>query len=231
MRLFSIALLAALTAFPAFAEQVWQDEIILRLSVEEWVDTETAKIVVSINAAGSGSDAISIRSDMLEALDDVAPDAEWRFTRFDRSVDRAGLENWNAMAEARLTDRQLDGAAERADRVSKPGLQIRIQRTDFEPTLADVERVRAELRARVYSAAREEVERLNAVLDDADFRIATVAFVPKVVSQPRFQARAMSAIADMAESAAPAVVVSNKLQISAEIVLARPGPSRDGDED
>lgn len=236
--LLTFLLLAGFAAAPpVFAgdhgDAAYSGEIVLRLRAERWVETDTARVVLAINAAEAGSNAAKIREDMLSALDKVAPDAEWRFTSFNRSVDRAGLENWSARAQARLTDTQLDGLSGRAEDASRPGMQFTISRTDFEPSLADIEAARALLRAEIYAQASAEMKRVNEGLG-RDFSIHYVAFGPKIAGPKRgrrLEARSMQAMAT-ADSAGGGVEVANKLRLGAEVVLRESGlDDHDDDND
>ena len=99
----SLALcLPLLLASPAWAQvpPPVMDQVVLDLTAEDWVGTETARVTVSADAAATGTDAGTQRADLLRAIDGLAPDAEWRIVSFDRSTDQAGLERWRAVAEA-----------------------------------------------------------------------------------------------------------------------------------
>ena len=105
--------LPLLLASPAWAQvpPPVMDQVVLDLTAEDWVGTETARVTVSADAAATGTDAGTQRTDLLRAVDGLAPDAEWRIVGFDRSTDQAGLERWRAVAEARLTENALAGLA------------------------------------------------------------------------------------------------------------------------
>ncbi len=226
LRLLPAAALASLFlgAAPVLAQSdvpPVMDEVSFQVTAERWVMAERAKVLVQINAAGEGSGAAGVRESMLSALTALSDTAEWRFTRFDRRLDQAGLEQWFAMAEARLPETALDGLADRAKSSSRPGLQLSLANVDFDPTLAEMEEARAALRAEIYGRARAELERLNAGFDDRVFRLGQIVFgAPGMVRAPR-RARAETTMAlDMATGDDGGIAVSNKLTLSATIVLS-----------
>lgn len=217
----------ALAAAPALAQRYpighpypIVDQVILTLSAENWVESDTARVAVGIDAALPGADAGRVRHEMMAALRRLAPDAGWRFVRFERRRDASGLERWSARAEARLPQGALGGLETRADQLSRPGLQVRVEETDFAPTLAEIEAANARLRTEIYARAGAELERLNRAFPDRDYRVATIDFVhgpdvPLEHQADRMTARALAAPA--AESAG--FGVSEKLTVSARIVL------------
>ncbi len=215
-------LLAAAAPAPARAQLPMPpvaDQIVLQLAAEQWVETATAEVTVSIEAALGGADAARTRSAMRDALVSLAPEADWRFLRFDRSVDASGLERWSAAARARLPEDALDGLVDRAAAESVPGLQLELAGIDFTPTLAEIEAARGELRTRLYRQAEAELERLAEVFPDRGFRLARVEFGAGAPPQP--VPRAFRADAAEAASAAPApVAVSRQLRLEARVILS-----------
>lgn len=220
-RLLPVLLLPALlAALPARAQPYpIMDQVVLRLSAEGWVESDTARVSVGIDAALPGAEAASVRDDMNAALDRLAADAAWRFVRFDRFRDDSGLERWTATAEARLAETALDGLAARAEQASRPGLQLRVQDVDFSPTLAEIEAVQARLRSEIYARAGEELQRLNAAFPDQGYRVATIDFVnPTAMPMMDYGRAAAMPPAPMAGKAGP-VAVSEKLTLNAQVVL------------
>ena len=125
-------------------------------------------------------------------------------------------------AEARLSETALGGLYEKARDASRPGLQVRISRIDFTPTLAERESTLGTLRARIYGRVRDELIRLNEIYPDRDYRVHLIDFTgTHVVPQAR---RAQPARAMRLEAAAPAdaapVSVSAKLIVNATAILA-----------
>ena len=230
----SAVLFASFMALPIAAhadpaEPTPPDTVTLHLSVEDWVQTETARVVIEIDAALPGADAGKIRTDMQASVAKLAPGAEWRFSSFNRSQEQSGLESWHAELEARLKETDLGGIADRAKQGSKPGLQLRLQQTDFTPTLAETEAVKTKLRDRIYAEVNDELKRLNAVEPGRNFRLGQIAFEqqdgivrPMPMMRHAMMAAAMAPAAP-AGDAAP-VSVGEKITLEAQVELAAAPP-------
>jgi hypothetical protein len=221
--------LPLLLASPAWAQvpPPVMDQVVLDLTAEDWVGTETARVTVSTDAAATGTDAGTQRADLLKAIDGLAPDAEWRIVSFDRSTDQAGLERWRAVAEARLAENALGGLADKARQASRPGLQLRIASIEFTPTLGETEAVRGRLRAEIYGKAASELKALEQSFPGRKFRMGNIDFVDQ---PPMAYARKTREDMQqpMAMAAAPAqdgsVNVSEKLVMRARVILSAVAP-------
>ncbi len=228
----ALALAGATIALPptqAHAElskaQYEDDSVTLSLSAERWVESSTARVVVSVNAAVEGAQAGRVRADMLDALNKLAPaNTEWRFVTFNRNPDSTGLERWFAQVEARLPETALGGLNDAARAASKPGLQLDISEMDFTPTLVEVEKARAELRREIYAQAVAEQQRLAEIMPGPSWRVATVTFHPETNEPAPPMAKAMMARGEMALQAdfagGAAIGVATKLSLTALLVLA-----------
>lgn len=220
----ALALTAGLMAAAPAGAQIVQppvfiDTVSLSLEAEDWVKTETARVSLIVDAAGSGAEASQLRPELLKAAAAVADKAEWRILRLDRRQDEAGLDRWQAELEARLPEAQLTGLADRAKKVSRPGLQVRIGGVAFDPTLAETEAVRSRLREELYGKVTAELGRLAKVFPDRQFRVAGIDFseepMPKLMSSRMAMApaRGMEA-ADLVEEG-----VQEKLHLTARVTL------------
>src|SRR5262245_54978543 len=130
---FGLAFFLILLALPVWAQTLPKpdDTLSLSLSVEDWVTTKSARTVIQVNAAVSSANTGSTRESMLKAVEQLAPEAPWRLTSFNRSQTETGLENWYAQFEARLPESALGGLNEKATKLSKPGMQLSVSQIDF----------------------------------------------------------------------------------------------------
>jgi hypothetical protein len=207
------------------------DQVVLDLTAEDWVGTDTARVSIVADAAasGQGSDSGGQRDDLLKSVGALVPNADWRIVQFDRSTDQAGLERRRAVIEARLPESALGGLADKAKQASRPGLQLRIGAIEFTPTLAETETVRARLRAEIYGKAAAELKSLEQNFPDRSFRMGNIDFadapVQSFVRKTREAAMpmAMAAPADGAEESP--MNVSEKLVIRARVVLSAVAPT------
>jgi hypothetical protein len=219
-----------LCAAPALAQQFApnpiQDQVVFNLAVEDWVPTQTARVVLNADAAIQGADAGKTRDELLGAAKKTGA-GDWRIVRFDRSTDQAGLERWSASLETRLAESALGGLADRAKQNSRPGLQLTVAQIDFTPTLAESEAARAKLREALYKRASEELQRLNAVATDRKFRLARIDF-GTVQTQPRpLAARNMTVAAEPGaefKAAGAEMELSQKATMQANVTFSANAP-------
>jgi hypothetical protein len=172
----SASLAAAQTSAPIIAYPPQNDMVSLALTQEDWVQTQTARTELAVDASLPGADAGKVRGDILAAIKSLAQGAEWRFTSFNHDQDASGLEHWHAVLEARLPEAQLGGLSDRAKQASKPGTQINVQTIDFTPTLAEIESAKAKLRGDLYKKINEAMVQLNQAESDRKFRIMNIRF-------------------------------------------------------
>ena len=171
--------LAVATPMTAHANDFKPDDVVVfDLTAEDWVTTKTARVLVNVNASVSGATAATTRSTMVKALDELIK-TEWRLISFNRGQDASGMEQWNALYEARVQENQLSGLNEQARKVSKPGLQISVNNIDFSPTLDENQTAMSGLRLKIYKMANEHLNALNAALPGRNYRIAVVNFTPE----------------------------------------------------
>lgn len=173
----AVALILASLAGVARADERPVDAMVMTLAAEGWVETGTARVVAVADVAIAAKDRAAVRERMLGIFKKLAPDAEWRISRFDRSQDSAGLERWSTTAETRLPETALGGLDERARGLSQPGMQVRVLAVQFVPTLAEREAALDGLRANIYEQAKAEAERLSKIWPERGYRVARVDFM------------------------------------------------------
>ena len=204
------------------------DEISLTLRAEGFVETGTALVSVGFDTALEGAGLAAMRDRLKEVLESLASGAEWRFTRFDRVVDPAGLERWRVEAEARLPENLLAGLADKAKAASKPGIQARIAGIDFTPTLEEREGGYAKLRAALYAQAEAELARLKSAVSDRPYRIKRVNFSaagepPRPLPMPGGAMRAEQ-VAQAPQPFAAEPSVARHIALTALVTLAAAAP-------
>ncbi len=213
----------AQTPPPSYLYPPQSDTVTLPLTLEDWVQTDTARTELAVDASLPGSDAGKVRADILGAVKSLAQGADWRFTAFDRNQDASGLEHWHAVIEARMAEAQLGGLSDRAKQASKPGLQIKVQTVDFSPTLAEVETAKAKLRAEMYKKVNEALAQLNQAEPDRKYRIMRIDFNGPIATPgaPKMM-RAMAA--PMPEQDEGGISLSEKAQLRANVTFAATAP-------
>lgn len=214
------------------------DHVVFDLAAEDWVTTKTARVTVNVEAAVSGAGAGTMRADMIKAVNGLAA-GDWRLVSFNRNQDSTGLEHWSASFEARLPETSLSGLGDNTKKSSKAGMQLSLGDIDFSPTLDEVEAVRSNLRTQLYKKIADQLTALNGALPGRGYRVAEIDFGGEdgmVVAQPMMApgSNMMGApapmprmITSLASGEATSVERSEKITLSARVVMASLPPAAD----
>lgn len=228
----ALALLWAASIGPALAESDHhrhgraQDEIGLDIKAEGWVETTTARVIAVVDASLPAGQVGEARAGLRQVLQELAPEAEWHITGFNRAQDPSGLEQWRVEAETRLPEAALGNLNETARTLSRPGRKVRIAGIAFTPTMAEMEAALATLRQELYTAAQAELARVRAQWPDRDYRIHRIDVAPEGMIPAPPPPHAMRAEATYEMSAAGGggdFAISRKLMLAATVVLATGG--------
>ena len=212
------------------------DQIILGLSMEDYVEAEKPLVRIDINASFKGSEAGQARSDINKTLKALDAKADWKITRINRSQDKSGLERWYVNAEARLAESALSGLDGKVREQTKPGFNVEVGAVQWHPTLAEREAAKRALRKKLYEEAKAELSAANGAFEGRGYRIAFIDFGEHGPVQPVMRAaKAYSMSADMAEAAPmPAsgggIAVTEHITMTATVVLEAVPPQADAAE-
>lgn len=209
------------------------DQVVLSLTGEGWVTTDSAIVHVSAEAVQQSETADQLKQTIKGSLMKLSTQGEWRFTHFSQSRDKTGLTRWRAEAQARLPEAALSALRDRAKDVSRPGFKLSIGHTDFSPSLGEFEQARSDLRQRLYGRIGAELTLLNAAFPQRGYRLKEAYFDQPHLAPQRRTARP-GKMMTMSESAiAPAppteVGVARKIIMTVRVVFAAKGPHRDGE--
>ena len=94
-----------------------------------------------------------------------------------------------------------------------------ISNIQFQPTLAEIEKVRLTLRDELYQKINDEMARLNKVYPQQGYSVHRIDFRGLMSSNPEPQQMNRAKVM-MAQAETPSLVVSNKLQVSADVIIA-----------
>ena len=216
----------------AFADQTLpvQDQVVLSLQEEGWVTTNSADVRVYFNIVQQKETADELKKEILAALANLAPKAEWYILSSRESKDQTGLNRWNVSANARVAESVIAGLQGKAESISRPGFKMGITQIDFSPTLDETNALKANLRSRIYTKAKEEAERLSKAIGGTAYQIRMVNFNPNFVAQPApmYKDMAMQRVSSTMESSGGSgggskMPVSEKHSLTATIILGRLG--------
>lgn len=173
-----LGLLMLSWAAPAEEVAVWcvRHEVQIPLVEAVWVETETARVLATIEASADPGKSGALRGEVLGLLRKLVPEEgdSWRFTSASLSRDPSGLERWQLQAEIRTLQARLPGLQAKAEKLSKPGLHVFLA-IDWTPSVAEIEAAKAKARLAIYQRAGDEVKRLNERLGFT-YRVADIRF-------------------------------------------------------
>ncbi len=223
------ALLMFVAAMPARAQDGLPpaDRIILTVSEEAWVKTETARVIAQIKTLITSQSASEVAANPAAILEKVGI-GHWYITGSNRQQTDTGFEQLLVVAETRLAQSSLAGIHDRAKGVSEKGRTVQILAIDYSPSLAEREVTAAQLRQAIYARAAAEAKSVAAQFPDQGFRVHQVQFqdggVPTPMPARSVRARTMMVQADAsgAESG-DGQQVSERMTMMATVVIAAPG--------
>ncbi len=189
-------------------------KVMYRLSMEQWVSTQSATVTVSANLSLKSTALAKARKALLSKLNTIAK-ADWHITQFNRSKDNSGLERLSVQAQARLPESALDGLRDKTARISRPGESFQIQQINFMPSLAEMQAGKSALRDKIYEQVNAEITRLNSAYPPLKFKVKMINFIPGYMRARRQQAGAMKTFA----LAQAPMSVSNKLKLTAIVIV------------
>lgn len=203
------------TAMAAQNTAVPLDKIAFTLSVQQWATTKTARVIVGVNATLNDAELGRIHGQIMANLARIVPGASWHITQFSRSKSNSGLEQLAVEAQARVSSVALANLRQKAKAATKPGENYQILAIQFNPSQSEIEQTRVMLREKIYKKAQQELVTLNKLYPVEKYYLHTVSFratLPMV--------RPQMMLARVAPAAAEQMAVSNKVTVTANVVLA-----------
>jgi len=198
-----------------------QNTITYQLSAEQWVNTNTAKVDVMVNASLDQTGMQDLQKKIEHSLASIAK-VDWRIVQFNRSESQSGLESVNVLAEARIPAVQITDIRQKAEDLSKPGIKYQIADISYAPTLAEMQKAETNLRNQIYQQVSDEINSLDKTYNNGDFYVSHIEFSLNGAPMPRAKYDAAGGVNMMvrAPMAASPGNVSQKLVMNAEVVLA-----------
>jgi len=195
------------------------DEVTFPVVATQWVTTKTALLTVNVNATLTDASLVATRELIMSQLGKIAQ-GEWHITQFERSQDSSGLEKLTVDAQVRVDQASLTNVYAQVKALTKPGLTYSVGSIEFTPSRSETEAARAALRAQLYQQVADEVVRLNKTYPEQHYSVHSVA-IDGMMSPPMPAAQMMRGITNnLVTMAAPGIIVSNELVMSAVVSLA-----------
>jgi hypothetical protein len=208
-----------------FSQTAWADvikpvlnQVMYQTSAEAWVSTQTAEVVISVNATLNENQLSKAHSDILNKLNTIAK-ADWHITQFNRTPNDSGLEQLLILAQTRLPETALSDLREQAKKLSQPGETFKIESIAYDPVLAETEAVRKQLRDEIYQKVQNEIIGLNKLYATQHYVVHAINFMENVSPGPMMRPKAMMMAVENAPPPAPSMIVANKMVVTANVIL------------
>ncbi len=197
--------------------------VALPLRVERWVETATARVVVEAVLVVAAGERGNARSELAAAVRGVvaehSPERVWRWTDVSFSRDPSGLDRVTGRAEIRAPADGVGEVWERAKRVSRPGLSVRVLSVEWAPSLAEREAELARARNAIYQAARQELAGLKEALG-GNWRIGRIDLLePRAAAMVHAQAMSAERTGEAASGDLPR---AQRVLVEASVTLVEP---------
>jgi len=196
--------------------QDFLNQVAYPVTVETWVESNTAQVTLNINATAQGKDLTLIRDKISAGLKQLSPSTKWHLTAFTRTETDSGLEQIQAQAQTRLSDQDLVLLSEKIKQMNQPGLNFSIDNTLFVPSFAQIQEAKTKLRQQIYQEVKSELQRLNATYPNQKFVVHNIRFDALADNSTGPQPLMLAKMAN----GAGAMPVNSKLIMNANVVLA-----------
>lgn len=197
------------------------DNIHFQMSAKQWVTTQSALLRVTIHVTLTKADLVKARAEIMEKLKKIG-NGEWHLTQFNRSQDSSGLESLFVQAQARINQADLTDIYQNAKAASIPGARYDISGVEFQPSLEEVQQVRAKVREQLYQQVNEEIARINKVYPNQSYSVKELSISESetpIPMQRAYKATEMNA-AVMGAEPAPTLAVSNQIIMTADVIAS-----------
>lgn len=197
------------------------DTIQMRMSEKTWVNSDKAKVTISVNTILHEANLADIKDKIQNRLARIYGKQDFNIVRFKRSETDAGLEKIQALAQGRLKEKQLTELRQQVKTLSESGFNMQVVNIQFKPALAEREASLNQLRQRIYKRVKQEIDQLQKTFSDGEFTIDSIRF-----HSPEDSSRTMARTVQLQAQQAPAqtnepLEVSTKQKLVADIAIKR----------
>ncbi len=178
------------------------NNVTYQYSATTWATTNTARVVVAVDATLKSQNVAETRQQILQKLNRLAKGVRWHITVFNRSQDQSGLVKLHVQAQARIPESRVNNLTSRVKSMSVAGQKYSVQSINFVPTMAATQKARTQLREQIYQQVNSEIKRLNAIYPKQQYFVHNIRFgmlgpvmmraMVKKSAQPQPQAQPIS---------------------------------------
>lgn len=225
--------LLAFTALSAFTTLAVADKpsiplntITMNLSAEKWVNAESAKVSVAVNAALTSQQLATFQDEVKMNLQKLAKSDNWHIIDFQQSKDQSGLESVRVIAQARLPANSLANLNTQAKALSQQGSHYEIIGVEFTPSFTQIQQTNSQLRQALYGKVKDELAIINQTYAPQSFHVYDIQFQNNIAPTQQYKPAGL-VLTRMANSAvsndqaqAEGVAVSKKITLTAKVQFA-----------
>lgn len=140
---------------------VVNDRVTVALTANKQLTTDKVRVTVKVSIRLSDKD-VNVRDRLSAVLRGIA-DVEWSLKDIKRITDM-NEERIDAVAVARMQEKELSGTMLRAREAERPGLTCAVTDVSYAPTLRDQDAAYEELRGQLYQMAVDEAKKLQEIM-------------------------------------------------------------------
>ena len=158
------------------------NEVTLPLTAHTWVKSQTAKVIVELNASIKDKQVLHLPNHLHKTLHKLA-DQQWHVTHCDKDSDKSGLNKIVIDAQTRLNNEAILKLKQQLKDVSEAGMTYHLKKVDYQPSFKQLQTNRASLRQSIYKQAQQEVDTLKSAYTKKNPHIQSINFMPGLMQK------------------------------------------------
>lgn len=151
--------------------------VTLPLSAQTWVKSQTAKVIVELNASLKQKQVLDLPKKLHKNLHKLA-DQNWHITHFNKESAKSGLDKVTIQAQTRLDNQAILKLKKQLKDVSEAGMTYHLKKVDYKPSFKQLQHNRAQLRQSIYKQAQQESNSLQKTYNNRHPHIQSINFIP-----------------------------------------------------
>lgn len=198
------------------------NQISFELWQKQWVKSDTAKIIVTVNANLKQDSLANFYQQLPAQLAKLDKQQQWHITHIQSNKDQAGMEQITVTAQTRMSIAQLPKLRGFAKTLSHAGQTYRISSIQFTPSKQQIAHVQAQLRAKIYQQVQQELNQVNKMFPKEQYFLHKLKF--SAIDKPARPITPVmyngAVLAKKASGHELRIAASKPVELKAEVVLA-----------
>ncbi len=202
-----------------------QNQISMQLQEEGWVNSKTALVTVSIQAATNKDNSSKLIAQITNKLKSIVTDSTaWKLVDLSTEKNGAGLLAISAKMSARLNNDQIAQLQNAIDTLNKAGEQYKVESINYQPEFSEIAEENTRLRGLIYRDALEQQKAINAAFSGANYQLQTLNFDEVYASVASDRPTIMYAANARQAGSSSATPFSQQLIINARVTFSSFNP-------